>query len=296
MALEWTALSPADIPAIADLARRCVAHDGGLQATASPSFLERRYAAGTAVGAFADGRLVACGAVRPVGDASAATGLVDPGHRGQGLGSGLLDRLIGEARPVRLIGEAGRVRLIGEARPVRLETESVTPEAHALFLSRGLRQTFAEDVYRRDLSRPLPPEPEPELEVQEWSRDTEGAFYEAYSASFADRPGFPGWSREEWVDWLVDDEFLPECSLVARGAGGAAGFVACAKGFLIQVGAVPAWRRRGLARALAVAALGRMRTRGATEVFLDVNVNNPASAALFRGLGFEVIARRARYE
>jgi GNAT superfamily N-acetyltransferase len=209
------------MPAIADLARRCVAHDGGLQATASPSFLERRYAAGTAVGAFADGRLVACGAVRPVGDASAATGLVDPGHRGQGLGSGLLDRLIGEARPV---------RLIGEARPVRLETESVTPEAHALFLSRGFRQTFAEDVYRRDLSRPLPPEPglELELEVQEWSRDTEGAFYEAYSASFADRPGFPGWSREEWVDWLVDDEFLPECSLVARGAGGAAGFVACA--------------------------------------------------------------------
>ncbi|MCA2228285.1 GNAT family N-acetyltransferase [Nonomuraea aurantiaca] len=55
-----------------------------------------------------------------------------PGHRGQGLGSGLLDRLIGEARPV------------------RLETESVTPEAHALFLLRGLRQTFAEDVYRRD--------------------------------------------------------------------------------------------------------------------------------------------------
>ncbi|MEU7829847.1 GNAT family N-acetyltransferase [Nonomuraea sp. NPDC049129] len=298
MALEWTALSPADMPAIADLARRCVAHDGGLQATASLSFLERRYAAGTAVGAFADGRLVACGAVRPVGDASAATGLVDPGHRGQGLGSGLLDRLIKEALPDRLIKEARPDRLIGEPGPVRLETESVTPEAHALFLSHGLRQTFAEDVYRRDLSRPLPPEPELELEleVQEWSRDTEGAFYEAYSASFADRPGFPGWSREEWVDWLVDDEFLPECSLVARGAGGAAGFVACAEGFLIQVGAVPAWRRRGLARALAVAALGRMRARGVTEVFLDVNVNNPASAALFRGLGFEVIARRARYE
>ncbi|MFG6197007.1 GNAT family N-acetyltransferase [Nonomuraea sp. JJY05] len=279
MTIEWAALSPADIPAIADLARRCVAHDGGLQATASPSFLERRYAAGTTVGAFADGRLVACGAVRPVGEASAATGLVDPGHRGLGLGSSLLDRLLGEVGPV------------------RLETESVTPQAHALFLSRGLRQTFAEDVYRRDLTRPLPAVPlPPELEIEEWSQDTEGAFYEAYSASFADRPGFPGWSREEWVGWLVDDEFLPGCSLVAREAGGVAGFVACAEGFLIQVGAVPGWRRRGLARALAAEALDRMRTRGATEVFLDVNVNNPASAALFRGLGFEVIARRARYE
>ncbi|MFI7230791.1 GNAT family N-acetyltransferase [Nonomuraea angiospora] len=279
MTIEWAALSPADMPAIADLACRCVAHDGGLPATTSPSFLERRYVAGTVVGAFADGRLVACGAVRPVGDVSAATGLVDPGHRGQGLGSGLLDRLIGEAGPV------------------RLETESVTPEAHALFLSRGLRQTFAEDVYRRDLAHPLPAVPlPPELKIEEWSQDTEGAFYAAYSASFADRPGFPGWSREEWVDWLVDDEFLPGCSLVAREAGGAAGFVTCAEGFLIQVGAVPGWRRRGLARALAAAALDRMRARGATEAFLDVNVNNPASAALFRGLGFEVIARRARYE
>lgn len=279
MTIGWAALSPADMPAIADLARRCVAHDGGLPATTSPSFLERRYVAGTVVGAFADGRLVACGAVRAVGDVSAATGLVDPGHRGQGLGSGLLDRLIREAGPV------------------RLETESVTPEAHALFLSRGFRQTFAEDVYRRDLAHPLPAVPLPqELKIEEWSQDTEGAFYAAYSASFADRPGFPGWSREEWVDWLVDDEFLPGCSLVARAAGGAAGFVTCAEGFLIQVGAVPGWRRRGLARALAAAALDRMRARGATEAFLDVNVNNPASAALFRGLGFEVIARRARYE
>ncbi|NUW30592.1 GNAT family N-acetyltransferase [Nonomuraea sp. SMC257] len=306
VAIEWTALSPADLPAITDLARRCAARDGGLPAATSPPFLERRYATGTAVGAFAEGRLVACGAVRAVGGASAATGLVDPAHRGRGLGSGLLDRLIGAADrlvegPVRPVEGSGRlvegpVRLVGS--PVRLETESLTPEAHALFLSRGFRQTFAEDVHRRDLTRPFPAAPlPPELETAEWSERTEEAFHAAYSASFADRPRFPGWSREEWVSWLVDDEFLPGCSLVARERDGTvAGFVACAEGFLVQVGAVPGWRRRGLARALAVAALDRVRARGATEVFLDVNVDNPASAGLFRGLGFEVVARRARYE
>ncbi|MCK2220940.1 GNAT family N-acetyltransferase [Actinomadura sp. ATCC 31491] len=275
MSIEWAPLSAADLPELAGLVQRCLARDGGLPATASPSFLERRYVTGRAVGAFAGGRLVACGAVRPEGT---ATGLVDPDHRGRGLGSALLDRL--------------------PEGPVRLETESLTPEADALFLARGFRRTFAEDVCRRDLARPLPAAPlPPELTVAEWSAGTEEAFHAAYSASFADRPGFPGWSREQWVDWLVDDEFLPGCSLVAREADGTpAGFVACAEGFLIQVGAVPAWRRRGLARALAVAALGRMRAAGAAEAHLDVNVNNPASAALFRGLGFEVVARRARYE
>ncbi|NRQ32810.1 GNAT family N-acetyltransferase [Nonomuraea sp. NN258] len=277
MTIEWADLSAADLPAIVELARRCMAHDGGLQATTSPSFLERRYTAGPAVGAFEDGRLIACGAVRPVGETSAATGLVDPDHRGRGLGSDLLDRLTKE--------------------PVRLETESLTPQAHALFVARGFRQTFAEDVYRLDLSRPLPEVPLPDgLEIEEWSPDTEAAFYTAYSASFADRPGFPGWSQAEWVDWLVDDEFVPGASLVARAGGMPVGFVTCAAGFLVQVGAVPEWRRRGLAKALAVAALDRMRADGAGEAFLDINVNNPASAALFQGLGFEVIARRARYE
>ncbi|MEU1721228.1 GNAT family N-acetyltransferase [Nonomuraea sp. NPDC005692] len=279
VSIEWAALSATDLPAIAGLASRCAARDGGLPATASPSFLERRYTGGTAVGAFTDGRLVACGAVRPVGETSAATGLVDPDHRGRGLGSGLLDRLA---------AEPGKVRL---------ETESLTPQAYDLFLARGFRQAFAEDVFRRDLARPLPDVPMPaQVAVEEWSPLTEGAFHQAYSASFSDRPGFPGWTREEWVDWLVDDEFLPGCSLVAVEGDVAVGFVTCAEEFLIQVGAVPGWRRRGLARALAVAALARMREGGADQVFLDVNVNNPASAALFGGLGFEKIARRARYE
>lgn len=284
---HWTPLSPQDMPAIVGLAQRCLGSDGGLQATTSPSFLERRYTGTgiTAVGAFTDGRLLACGALRTSPDACVVTGLVDPDHRGRGLGARLLDDLLGLAADRR----SGRVQL---------ETESLTPQASALFRSRGFRQAFAEDIHRRDLTTPLPPSPLPKaVHAEQWTDATRGAFYEAYRASFADRPGFPDWTQAQWIDWTVDDTFLPQCSLVARTEGGTPiGFVTCEQGFLIQVGAVPQWRRRGLARALATTALDHLRGHGDTEVYLDINVNNPASAALFQSLGFTPIARRARFE
>ncbi len=286
MRFEWIQITAANITDIVGLAQRCVRHDGGLAMTASKSFIERRYtgAGVETVGALENGRLVACGAVRDLPEGCGAVGLVEPTRRGRGLGSELLDRML---------ATAGR-----RSEHVRVETESLTPEADALFTCRGLRPTFAEDVFRRDLSTPFPPAPFPEgVEVRTWQKSTMADFYDAYRASFSDRPGFPNWSRQQWTDWLADDEFQPESSLVARTTDGAAiGFVACAQDFLIQVGSVPKWRHRGLGRALATDALERMRSAGGTEVFLDVNVDNPASAGLFLGLGFTVIARRARYE
>lgn len=288
MTIHWRELVPADLGSVAGLAQRGAAVDGGLAATTSERFLERRYTGPetAGVGAFEADSLIACGAVRPAGDAVTAVGQVDPEHRGRGLGSELLDRLIAEARP-----RAGKLRI---------ETESLTPEAHQLFISRGLRQTFAEDVLRRELREPFGAEPLPdEVTVEEWSEGNRGDFFDAYQRSFADRPGFPGWSAEQWIEWTAaDEEFLPSCSLLVRGADGSpAGFVTCAEGFLIQVGVVPEWRQRKMGRALAVAALERMRQADPQgEVFLDINVNNPASAALFAGIGFAAIARRARYE
>jgi ribosomal protein S18 acetylase RimI-like enzyme len=284
--VEWVSLSGKNIDDIADLTQRCMRHDGGLQVTASRAFLERRYAGSEvkAVGAFKDGRLLACGAVRPLTGSSAVVGLVDPAHRGRGLGSELFDRLLDVAN--------------GRSERLQVETESLTQEAHELFRSRGFERAFAEDVYRCDLTRPLPQVSLPrDVEVEEWKESNRGAFYDAYRASFEDRPGFPGWSQAQWVDWLVDETFLPQCSLVAKTVSGMPiGFATCAQGFLVQVGTVPEWRQLGLGRGLAIAALERMRVHGGTEVFLDINVNNPASAALFQGLGFSVIAQRARYE
>jgi len=71
------------------------------------------------------------------------------------------------------------------------------------------------------------------------------------------------------------------------------GFVTAAVGWIVQVGVVPAARGAGLGAALVREAMTRMQTDGATEVWLDVNVNNPA-ARLYAWLGFRNEGRRAR--
>jgi mycothiol synthase len=284
--LDWISLTDGRLPGIVDLYRRCLAVDGGLPASASAEFVRNRYAgrAVTAVGACdAAGELVAAGSVRRARGFVLATGQVAPAHRRRGLGAELLDRLLDAGR-----GMDGRLAV---------ETESLTADADALFTSRGLRRSFAEDVFRLAPATPLPAARLPGgVAAEEWTGRNEEAFYEAYRASFAERPEFPGWTQQQWAAWTTDDDFRPGHSLLARAPDGSpAGFVTCARDFLIQVGTVPRWRGRGLARALAVAALARMRAAGAGEVFLDVNVDNPASAALFRGMGWRPVARRARY-
>ncbi|MFI7502772.1 GNAT family N-acetyltransferase [Streptomyces sp. NPDC049687] len=284
--MEWIELSAEDLQAVVGLRRRCMTVDGGLSATASRDFLEKRYVGEevAAIGAFHDDILITSGSVREVRGCSVVTGQVDPAHRRRGLGSALLDQLLETARR--------------RSDALRVETESLTADADELFQSRGLHQAFAEDVMHRSLGTPLPEAPLPaEVHTEEWSDANQSDFFNAYRSSFTDRPGFPGWTQEQWTDWTAGDDFRPQYSLLARSSDGApVGFVTCAQDFLIQVGVAPQGRRRGLGRSLAVAALTRMQSGGDADVSLDVNVNNPASAALFGSLGFTPLARRARYE
>jgi ribosomal protein S18 acetylase RimI-like enzyme len=296
--IEWTALTAADVPRIAALATRCLAADGGLPLAAGESFLGRRFAGPDvrALGAVVGGAMVAAGAVRVRdgdgdGDADAdgatrasTTAFVDPAWRGRGFGARLLDWCLATGRD------------LGDR--VVVETESLTSEAAGLFAGRGLRQVFAEDILRFDLaSQALPEAPLPgEVTVAEWTPELVERFFAAYRGSFADRPGFPGWSAGRWIKWIAaDDDFRPQWSLLATVDGeGDVAFIACAQDWVVQVGVLPGHRGRGLGPALVVEALRRMRSSGATEALLDVNVNNPAGR-LYRRLGFADVGRRARY-
>ena len=198
-------------------------------------------------------------------------------------------------------GEQAGSRASGKyAADVTVETETLTDDAAALFEARGLRQVFAEQVMRIELDDSLPQAEAwpPGVTVVSWSGAVAQRFHATYHASFSDRPGFPGDSAEEWIAENEDDEdFRPECSLLVTLPDlGDAGFIIAARDWVVQVGVVPLARRRGLAAALILDSLSRMRAAGDTQAWLTVNVNNPGAAALYRRLGFTNRGRRARYQ
>lgn len=87
--------------------------------------------------------------------------------------------------------------------------------------------------------------------------------------------------------------------LIARADGefvGYASFMAvCEDGDILRVAVCPAWRRKGVARALMAELIDCASAMGAEKIFLDVRVSNGAAIALYEGFGFEKIGVRKKY-
>jgi mycothiol synthase len=292
---EWGPLTASALSDVVAVATRVLASDGGHPLAGDEAFIAARYTADGVLAhgrRAADGSLIAVASVRlpepsgSTGGLAVVTGMVDPDHRGRGLGAYALDWALATARG------AG-------AESVTVETESLSDPAETLFASRGLRQVFAEDVMRFDLAVEPPVAPLPAgLNLATWTPELAGRFFDVYDAAFRDRPGFPGWSATRWIEWISEDEdFRPAWSLLATDSSVRpvdVGFIACAVGWIVQVGVRPDQRGRGLGAALVVEALRRMRESGAPDAMLDVNVDNPA-ARLYGRLGFQLLGRRARF-
>jgi mycothiol synthase len=308
VAETWRVLQADDLGALVRLARRVLAVDGGHPAVADQSFLRSRFlsphatadpapavapAGGASMAAFnPDGDVVAAAGLRTVGPGLAGIGLVDPDRRGEGLGGRLLDWIL--------------------TATARVETESLTDAADALFRSRGLARTFAEDIMRADLTGGAPTIAlgggptialgGGDVTLTGWDAADPYRFFAVYEAAFRERPGFPGWSPEQWIDWIAgDEEFTPQWTLLASRDGEDVGFVAGARaaddhGWVVQVGVIPRLRGVGLGAGLTAEAMRRMRDGGVTAAMLDVNENNPGAARTYHRLGFATIGRRARYE
>jgi [ribosomal protein S18]-alanine N-acetyltransferase len=111
--------------------------------------------------------------------------------------------------------------------------------------------------------------------------------------------GFPDpWPRE-----LLGYEVAHPMSLVLVATWGegvpAAGYASFRKGGgeaeLLRLAVAPGERRRGVARALVLGGLERLRPAGIETCFLEVRTANEGAIAFYRELGFERIGRRKGY-
>jgi ribosomal protein S18 acetylase RimI-like enzyme len=210
------------------------------------------------------------------------TGLVHPDWRRRGIGGYAFDW----ARD-----RAGGAGLVGES-------EALSAGAHALYINKGLHQVLAEDVLQLAAAAQLPlAHPPVGLTLSEWGQADPSRFYEVYHTAFRDRPAFPGWSPARWVQWVSDDEgFRADWTLLASLGAADVGFIVGeTTGWIAQLGVVPSARGRGIGAHLISEAVRRMRSAGESSVRLNVNIDNPPAAALYRRLGFTRIGGRARY-
>ncbi len=300
--LAWRQITRDDLAALVDLASACFLADGGLHFLFEPESISGRFfpdAPDAAIGAFApDGRLAACATVHLDGDSGSQhamlVGHVQPDLRGQGIGTYLIRW--GQMQTQSLL--AGSVN---NQPALQIATESLTESAHRLYLAHGFENVSTSLVMRRDLHLALPNCPlRPGVTLMSWQPGLADQFFQAYDASFRERPGFPGWTAAEWVDSWTTDNFRPEWSLLARAGNVPLGFLTAAAypphGFVVQVGVIPTQRRRGLGSALMVETMRRMAAAGAASIQLTVYVNNPGAIRAYEELGFATVGRRARYE
>jgi len=302
--LTWRIITRADLAALVELALECQRVDGGLALLNEPGTLRERYFPDEPFigwAAFApNGRLAACASVRILHQSDAPrariTGQVRPEWRSQGLGTALMRWSLAQAQAL-LRAAAVEKGLL------QIATEALTAPADHLYRAFGFEPVFEELVMQRDLGLALPERPLPEdVTLTSWQPALAEQFFQAYENAFRDRPGFPGYSAGQWIaDTLENECHKPEWSLLARtGDGLPVGFLSASAeapgGYVVQVGVIPAQRRRGLASALMVEALRRMQVDGKSAVQLAVNLNNPGAIQTYLALGFVSAGRRARYE
>lgn len=172
-------------------------------------------------------------------------------------------------------------------------------EARALFETRGYRE--ARRFYEMAIElthRPDEPSLPAGLVVDELRDDEYRAFYDALNEAFADHWEWHPKPFDEWFEhregqhrddhgpiWLVvrdGDEFAAVTRNDASVAGG---------GYVGAIGVRPAWRGKGLAKALLQRTFAEFWRRGTTRVALDVDSENETGAVrLYGRVGMHVEA------
>jgi mycothiol synthase len=229
-----------------------------------------------------DGRMVASASFGVRGDSTNVQGVV--GDRGRGLGTEIVERAEAFAR-----AEGTKKILVGSAEP--------NAEARVLFESRGYREV------RRfyEMAIELTEEPpghvvSDDLVVDEFRNEEYEAFYDALNEAFAEHWEWHPDPYDEWFErrkgqdhddrgpiWFVVRDGDELAAVVRNDADLAGG------GYVGAIGVRPAWRGKGLGKALLQRTFAEFWRRGTTRVTLDVDSQNATGAvALYERVGMHV--------
>ncbi len=236
-------------------------------------------------------------------------GTTHPAYRGLGIGTTLAGWAVARAAEVLCAAPADLPRYI--------ETFLDAPLVHArrVYECLGLRVVRWYADMQRDLSEPLPPMPAlGSARIVPYSAAEPEAIRAAHNKAFADHWGSEPIPQDLWARDVVNDpSFRPDLSFAAMDGDEVAGYsidwvaeadwaaTGVRDGWIGSLGVRRAWRKRGLATGLLIAALEAFRGAGLDAATLGVDMENPTGAVgIYERVGFRAIRRfvrlRARVE
>ncbi len=222
-----------------------------------------------------------------------------------------------DARPVR---DALLAHLIERARsitaeaslarhPIRMMFEYHLDETPAIAYmeARGFRHVQSAFQMARDLTAPITAPPLPQgFRMDRWkmeSEDEQRAYVDARNECFPQAPitlenwqyyqGSEQWESGTTIACFKDGELVGNVNVYwtaeeVRQAGAAFGYTE-------DIFVRPAWRGRGIARAMVAEGMRFLREKGMVEARLTVAAQNESALGLYRGLGYRVTQERRHY-
>ncbi len=225
------------------------------------------------------------------GDSCELTVGVHPAHRRRGLGGALLGCVERRAREAATDAADGPTERGGPLAGICVGrgADAITGS----LLRRGYRRATVYVDLQADLREPpAAPRLPPDVEIRPLRRGSdEMAAFDCADEAFAEHhfveaEGYDEWSRRTFVRHLLDTRFW---LLAWHGdvvVGDALVYPGPAGPYIYELAVRPAWRGRGLGRALMLALFGALRDAGHTSAWLRVDEHNHTGAPqLYRALG-----------
>lgn len=237
------------------------------------------------------GRIVAVGWVEPHGEVGIAVGVVHEEAKGRGIGTELVERA--EAR----LCEGGAARI----HQIALAADEQAPE---LMTAHGYREVRRFWEMAVEFDEPPPPPSLPAgMRIETFSEAEARQFHDALDEAFQDHWEHHSRPFEEWwAEKQAAPDYDPSLWFVVRDGEELAAVVRNdphrnGGGWIGALGVRPAWRGRGLGKALLLHSFREFHRRGVRRVSLGVDAANPTGATrLYESVGMSVDLEQVVWE